>query len=216
MMKGPQDEDDQLPAASQNPARRRRAPTITIDTSAVSPPLLEPDAVPLRTLSNHAPASQEEEPSSSNSHPPPPAYEPPPTDLRPTQSFESKESRPVSAHNVSSPTSKWGDLQAGNFLSVPNPRSRGNSVNSDDQAHSPTSYSGDTHVPSSAPSEEGRQPSTVHGSEFTINDEEALKPDPGTEADFDVIDNKFAFTPGQLNKLLNPKSFQAFKHLTLH
>lgn len=215
MMTGPQEEeeDDQLPAPSQHPARRQRAPTITIDTSAVSPPLLEPDAVPLRTLSNHTPASQGEDPKSSNSNPPVPTEEPLLTDLRPTQSFESKESRPVSAHNVSSPTSKWGDLQAGNFLSVPNPRSRGNSVDSDDQAHSPISYSGDTHVPSSAPSEEGRQPSTVHGSEFTINDEEALKADPGTEADFEVTDNKFAFSPGQLNKLLNPKSFQAFHAL---
>ena len=43
-----------------------------------------------------------------------------------------------------------------------------------------------------------------------INDEEALKPDPGTEAQFRVEDNKFAFSPGQLSKLLNPKSFAAF------
>jgi len=42
------------------------------------------------------------------------------------------------------------------------------------------------------------------------NTEEALHPDPGTEKDFQVEDNSFAFSPGQLNKLLNPKSVQAF------
>jgi Ca2+-transporting ATPase len=39
--------------------------------------------------------------------------------------------------------------------------------------------------------------------------QDALKPDPGSEKDFDVQDNKFAFSPGQLNKLLNPKSLAA-------
>lgn len=39
---------------------------------------------------------------------------------------------------------------------------------------------------------------------------EALAPDPRNEADFQVDDNKFAFSPGQLNKLLNPKSLAAF------
>lgn len=40
--------------------------------------------------------------------------------------------------------------------------------------------------------------------------EEALRPDPGNEKDFQVERNPFAFTPGQLNKLLNPKSLSAF------
>ncbi|RDW58550.1 Calcium-transporting ATPase [Aspergillus mulundensis] len=40
--------------------------------------------------------------------------------------------------------------------------------------------------------------------------EEALRPDPGTEADFHVDNNPFAYSPGQLNKLLNPKSLPAF------
>ncbi|KAJ0383914.1 hypothetical protein COL922a_009487, partial [Colletotrichum nupharicola] len=43
--------------------------------------------------------------------------------------------------------------------------------------------------------------------------EEALKPDPGTESDFKVDNNPFAFSPGQLNKLLNPKSLAAFRAL---
>ncbi|KAI8213457.1 Calcium-transporting ATPase 2 [Colletotrichum sp. SAR 10_66] len=43
--------------------------------------------------------------------------------------------------------------------------------------------------------------------------EDALKPDPGTESDFKVDNNPFAFSPGQLNKLLNPKSLAAFRAL---
>ncbi|ORY19050.1 hypothetical protein BCR34DRAFT_648450 [Clohesyomyces aquaticus] len=42
-----------------------------------------------------------------------------------------------------------------------------------------------------------------------LNDD-ALKPDPGTEKDFSVHNNKFAFSPGHLNKMLNPKSLPAF------
>lgn len=43
--------------------------------------------------------------------------------------------------------------------------------------------------------------------------DEALRPDKGNEADFKVSNNPFAFTPGLLNKLLNPKSLSAFKAL---
>ncbi|OCT53861.1 Calcium-transporting ATPase 2 [Cladophialophora carrionii] len=43
--------------------------------------------------------------------------------------------------------------------------------------------------------------------------EDALRPDKGNEKDFEVPNNPFAFTPGQLNKLLNPKSLSAFKAL---
>ncbi|KAK7219578.1 hypothetical protein V2G26_007581 [Clonostachys chloroleuca] len=43
--------------------------------------------------------------------------------------------------------------------------------------------------------------------------EVALHPDPGTEADFHVENNPFGFSPGQLNKLLNPKSLPAFHAL---
>ncbi|KAL4971784.1 hypothetical protein BDW66DRAFT_164724 [Aspergillus desertorum] len=39
---------------------------------------------------------------------------------------------------------------------------------------------------------------------------EVLAPDPQYEKDFRVVDNKFAFSPGQLNKLLNPKSLDVF------
>ncbi|KAL3459224.1 hypothetical protein BJX64DRAFT_206893 [Aspergillus heterothallicus] len=39
---------------------------------------------------------------------------------------------------------------------------------------------------------------------------DALAPEPQYEKDFRVCDNKFAFSPGQLNKLFNPKSVDAF------
>ena len=42
------------------------------------------------------------------------------------------------------------------------------------------------------------------------NDKKALQPDPGTEEDFQIENNKFAFSPGQLGKLYNPKSLSAF------
>ncbi len=58
------------------------------------------------------------------------------------------------------------------------------------------------------------KPTAVIGQEVTVesikNDKEALTPDPGTEKLFEVEDNKFAFTPGQLSKFLNPKSLSAF------
>lgn len=46
-----------------------------------------------------------------------------------------------------------------------------------------------------------------------MNDTAALEPDAGTEAHFDVEDNPFAFSPGQLTKMFNPKSLSAFYKL---
>lgn len=50
-------------------------------------------------------------------------------------------------------------------------------------------------------------------SKFTLDSlrhDDALTADPGSEKDFAVLDNRFAFSPGQLNKMLNPKSLAAF------
>ncbi|QBZ59190.1 hypothetical protein PoMZ_04151 [Pyricularia oryzae] len=46
--------------------------------------------------------------------------------------------------------------------------------------------------------------------DFKIDLEDALSPDPGTEDMFVCEDNRFAYSPGQLSKLLNPKSWNAF------
>lgn len=128
-----------------------------------------------------------------------------PVELRSAHSFESKESRPVSLHNISSPT-KVSDLQPHqNFLSVPNVRSRLDSVDSEEPGHSPESFGGETYVPS--PSSSGL--ATSRTNDHIINDKEALTPLAGAESDFEVPDNRFAFSPGQLSKLF-PKSFAAF------
>lgn len=47
------------------------------------------------------------------------------------------------------------------------------------------------------------------GDEMTT--EEALRPDKNNEKDFHCDNNPFAFSPGQLNKTLNPKSLAAYK-----
>lgn len=46
-----------------------------------------------------------------------------------------------------------------------------------------------------------------------MNDETALRPDQGNEDDFKVENNPFAYTPGVLNKMFNPKSLAAFYKL---
>ncbi|KAI5293188.1 plasma membrane calcium, partial [Ascosphaera atra] len=46
-----------------------------------------------------------------------------------------------------------------------------------------------------------------------VNCEDALEPEERNIADFHVENNPFAFSPGQLNKLLNPKSLAAFQAL---
>ncbi|KAL8722536.1 MAG: hypothetical protein Q9225_001004 [Loekoesia sp. 1 TL-2023] len=214
-MTEPGSADNTSPTPS-NAHRRQRAPTITIDTTAVSPPLQEDNSFPLQHISDQSHAVQGDQDVDHDPHMiQPSTQQQSPSDLRVAPSFESRDSRPTSPHNVSSPKSKWTG-QPHNFLSVPTTRSRGNSVDTEDSNHSHSTYGGDTYVSSPASSALGdttRQTSTVHSDHNVINDEEALKADPGTEADFEVEDNKFAFSPGQLSKLLNPKSFAAFHAL---
>lgn len=123
-------------------------------------------------------------------------------------SFESRECRPTSPHNVSSPvTSRTNDGATG-FLSVPNKlRDRQNSVDSDDIARSVTSH-GETTVVASSYTQTDKL--KAGGNEKIMKDVKALSPDTGTEDDFKVEANPFAFSPGQLNKMFNPKSLPAF------
>ncbi|KAK6857496.1 plasma membrane calcium-transporting ATPase 2 [Apiospora arundinis] len=67
-----------------------------------------------------------------------------------------------------------------------------------------------------APSNRSRASSVATTAVNTVNSaspEEALRPDPGTEDAFKVENNPFAFSPGQLSKLFDPKSLHAFKAL---
>ncbi|KYK55061.1 ATPase, P-type, calcium-transporting, PMCA-type [Drechmeria coniospora] len=131
--------------------------------------------------------------------------------LRPEASFDSKDSRPTSPHNVSSPVLGRGADDGAGFLSVPHPgRSRQNSVDSQDAARSVSSQGETTVVASSYTQVEKLK---AAGNDKVMNDEKALTPDVGTEEDFEVDNNPFAFTPGQLNKMFNPKSLPAFYKL---
>ncbi|KAF4457180.1 ca2+-transporting atpase, partial [Fusarium albosuccineum] len=196
-----------------NPPMRRRAPTITIDTTAVNPntqtPQEHPAASPISPHDDAVSPTTTVDPLSTSGM----SQRPLAPELNTSVSFENRDSRPTSPHNVSSPvTSKSGELGAG-FLAVPvNHRSRQNSVDSEDMSRSVSSQ-GDTTVAAS----NSTQVDTLKGSEYDhkkiINDETALKPDVGTEADFEVENNPFAFTPGQLNKMFNPKSLAAFYKL---
>lgn len=84
------------------------------------------------------------------------------------------------------------------FLSVPQARSRATSWDSEGETYAPST---------SQPSHSDRSTNKI------LDDEHALKPDPGTEDDFNIENNAFAFSPGQLSKLLNPKSLAAFHAL---
>lgn len=53
----------------------------------------------------------------------------------------------------------------------------------------------------------------TYDNEHITKDKDALKPDQGKEEDFKVEDNPFAYSPGQLTKMFNPKSLAAFYKL---
>ncbi|KAI0477499.1 hypothetical protein GGR56DRAFT_673872 [Xylariaceae sp. FL0804] len=109
------------------------------------------------------------------------------------------------------------------FLSVPtNHRPRQNSVDSEDGARSVGSSYGDTMVGSShgdamtmTTSWQGEKslPKHTYDNEDIMKDEAALTPDAGREPDFQIENNPFAFSPGQLTKMFNPKSLSAFYSL---
>jgi Ca2+-transporting ATPase len=203
-------EDGKTPSSKVQQSRPR-APTISIDDSAVSKPLNTGSSVDADRLGQLPKIKTQglEAPNIASS-----GLTTSPTEVRHGgSSVDNRDSRPTSPHNVSSPVNRFLDGAGGqSFLAVPGARSRGNSMESDGDGQSPTpsSYGGDTFLPSSSGTDEPRRGS-YNGD--LINDEEALKPDPGTESDFVVQDNKFAFSPGQLNKLINPKSLAAFHAL---
>ncbi|PYH99386.1 P-type calcium ATPase [Aspergillus ellipticus CBS 707.79] len=184
------------------PLRRERAPTITIDTSAQILPT--PPQPSLQVSTENVDANDMSHLLSSGGVSP--------SSVRSFASSELRdyESRPTSPHNISSPASKMTEpMSNSNYLAVPGTRSRGNSLESEDSNHSSiSSYGGDTYVPTAS---YGSRTDLTQNT--IINDEDALKPDPGREAEFEVEDNKFAFSPGQLNKLLNPKSLGALHAL---
>ncbi|KAL4896983.1 hypothetical protein BDV59DRAFT_82686 [Aspergillus ambiguus] len=71
--------------------------------------------------------------------------------------------------------------------------------------------SSDTAVRSRANSDVSKVSTKVEYDDVSVA--EALNPDYRNLQDFQVEDNKFAFSPGQLNKMQNPKSLAAFQAL---
>ena len=93
-------------------------------------------------------------------------------------------------------------------------RSRADSFNSEAE----TARSRATSINSTTETARSRKNSDVQTtrSRFEGDDlspEEALRPNKGDRKDFDVPDNPFAFSPGELNKTLNPKSLAAYRAL---
>lgn len=194
------------------------SPTITIDTTAVSP---SASAVDMTEGDDSQPAQVVTSPPEETTSPTTLAAEPAAPfpgrvgrpDLRTDTSFESRDSRPTSPHNVSSPVLGFGERGAG-FLSVPSgdARPRQNSLESEDATRSLHSY-GETTVVASNSTQTDKYKSSSLSNEKIMKDESALKPDVGTEKDFEIDNNPFAFSPGQLNKMFNPKSLTAFYQL---
>lgn len=182
--------ENQEPSTADDSARPR-APTISVNgpERPSPPPRIQTDGL------NEQPSNASiENPSS--------------TDMRGGNSPESANSRPTSTHNVSAPAHKNNDSLGQNFLAVPGTRSRGSSIESND-SKTPSSYGGDTYISSAGTAAEDNKESHNNNNNI-MNDGDALKPDPQNEAEFTVENNKFAFTPGQLNKMINPKSLEAF------
>jgi Ca2+-transporting ATPase len=175
-------------------------PTITIDTTAVSPETEHdvegnPPAVSSSPVSLGSPTDP-----AASSH---------------KRSFsqpgaEMQDSRPTSPHNAFNPLSLRGNGPSQGFLAVPDPRSRQNSVNSTDDARSVTSSQGDTMIGGSSSGEKGSPPFDRSENEEIMADADALKPDQGKEDEFQVEDNPFAFSPGMMGKMFDPKSLSAF------
>jgi Ca2+-transporting ATPase len=200
------------PAQPSTPLRRERAPTITIDTSAVntpddSPPAQVSGQPSLQLNTNNVETTNFNWHHRNGSDASPTEIRSPASIISSNASFEARDDRPISPHNVSSPKSKLLDTHS-NFLSVPGTRSRGNSLESEDTSQTSSTYGGDTFVPTAS-----RGSHSDGSNNHNLDDEDALTPDPGRESEFEVENNKFAFSPGQLNKLLNPKSFAAFRAL---
>ncbi|KAL7911913.1 calcium P-type ATPase [Trichoderma velutinum] len=202
------------------PTGRQRAPTITLDTTAVN----NNSSSNIVEITSSYHDQQQPTYSVSPISPPDDAVSPstmvePPygfsqggrPEPRTDTSFDSHRdsSRPTSPHNVSTPIAALGD----GFLNVPsnNLRSRQNSVDSEDASRSFVS-GGDTTVVASSSTQTDKYKTTLTNDNI-MHDDVALNPDAGTEKDFEVENNPFAFTPGQLNKMFNPKSLAAFYQL---
>ncbi|KAL8673596.1 MAG: hypothetical protein Q9168_001994 [Polycauliona sp. 1 TL-2023] len=134
-----------------------------------------------------------------------------------TPSSSATEHSPLSLQVPSSPTSKslGGDTlrsRAESFNSTAETsRSRANSFNSHTETARSRRNSDLTTLRSRGNSDLTALRSRFEGDDLTT--EEALRPDKLAEKDFEVDNSPFAFSPGQLNKTLNPKSLAVYRAL---
>jgi P-type Ca2+ transporter type 2C len=190
-----------------SPTQRKRAPTITIDTSAVGLPNFGTLYAPRVPNSGCLILGDGESSSRSNS----------PSPLRHQRSFSENRpllsigSRPASPHNFLSPTPKTNDklLDPQNLLAVPGTRSRSSSHG---HPRSLSSYGGETLLLTPTASDYGgsRGESSKAASFQELGDNDPLKADPREEHNIYIEDNPFVFSPGQLSTMFNPNSLQAF------
>ena len=96
-------------------------------------------------------------------------------------------------------------------LQVPPSSPTANSLGGDTLRSRANSFNSTAETTRSRANSDLRTISRYEGDELTA--EEALCPDKTNEKDFEVENNPFAFSPGQLNKNLNPKSLAAFRAL---
>ncbi|KAJ5760897.1 hypothetical protein N7520_008053 [Penicillium odoratum] len=111
-----------------------------------------------------------------------------------------------------SPEMAWNQIQDPNHLSVHHAHRPSQSIDGDTLRPRSDSFVSNTDtVVRSRTSSDVSDAAKLLYDDVTLS--EALRPDPREEADFHVQDNRFAFSPGQLNKLQNPKSLAAFHAL---
>ncbi|CAI6097875.1 unnamed protein product [Clonostachys chloroleuca] len=198
-------EDKDQDGAQSRSGQPDTAPAIMINTPAASTGDL-PSGIRLDSM----PQSKSDSSAQSQGHTPtsPSAEQHPKLQLQ--TSFDSKESRPTSSHNVSSPVRGKGLERGSSFLEVPgNGRDRQGSIDSQDSSRSLSSQGDHTIVGTSS----DKNKSSRTQNDKIMNDDTALKPDAGTEDHFQVENNPFAFSPGELSKMFNPKSLAAFYKL---
>jgi Ca2+-transporting ATPase len=178
------------PASSAKWGLRWPAPTITIDPSAV--------AASDGESSHFASSSYQRQRSLSIERIP----------------LLSDQSRPTSPCDISSPAFRGNDKlpDTQNLLAVPGASSRRSSL---DHAHLVELYGGETLISTPTQSDYGSfnggssKPLSSHGLEF----DDPFKVDPAEEHKSHADDNPFAFSPGNLSKLFNPKNLYALRAL---
>ncbi|VUC34914.1 unnamed protein product [Clonostachys rosea] len=198
-------EDKDQDGAQSRSGQPDTAPAIMINTPAASTGDLH-SGIHLESM----PQSKSDSSAHSQGHTPTsPSTEQHPK-LQLQTSFDSKESRPTSSHNVSSPVRGKGLERGSSFLEVPGSgRDRQGSIDSQDSSRSLSSQGDHTVVGTTS----DKNKSSRTQNDKIMNDDTALKPDAGTEDHFQVENNPFAFTPGELSKMFNPKSLAAFYKL---